>query len=512
MPSMQSKIFADWISAVDDSQGDYRSRIGCDFTPSRVNELKTTEQTESDTSCSTDSWRVPCNESIVIRQLVATYSNLSNEDILSRLLAVIKSVTKNPISVFWSSTAEAAIRAFDNPLVLAEKLDEELNSLKLPRKRLCMHRLFSKIFLIKQMIYRECISDQKLVSYLGGLSATDPMIVSLRDTYNKLSKLEFHSTGKSKTGDVMTFMLKELLPFAVRDIPFAILKKLTLLCFDIDLFEDDYSKFWNADINADYAHFRSDSSLHRWNDQYMMKSSAAQIFASGNHDPQDSPQDYGVITLAYEAPWIMPNLQNTQPGTRVNGQRKSGVTAHPTARMVKLEGRRQSYKPAASSTSATHAEDAAGAICIVQGTDDQDWPETTEFSIRRNSLDEIPGDWDFMVHRNDDKKHGISDVLEDLLGSPTRPSTQTTNSPENIKSRKRSLSMSPRKRLGADVSASSPQTVIKKPCKREEVNDENIAPNQKQNLRDLLWNDEPPISERTRKGGTPKDTRIKYNI
>ena len=511
MPSMQSKIFSEWDSAVNLSQNDYRSRIGCNFTPSRLSELHAARPVECNHSSSTESWRVPCSDSTEIRDLIASMKDLPQTELVSRCVSTISGSSKIPLLTFWSSTAEAAIRASQDPLVFAELLSAELDGIKLSRKRSLMHRLYGKIFHLKQIIYRDCDSDQKLGLFLSGLSATDPVIVSLRDTYSKLSRLEFHSTGKSKSGDFMSFMLKELLPFAIRDIPFAILKKIAMLCFDIDLFEDDYSRFWNAEMNSDYSHFRSDSSLHRWNDQSMMKSGAQIFSTSASDEPQDSPQDYGMITLAYEAPWILPNLQNPQSGTRAAPGRKTTVAAHPTARMVKLEGRRQSYKPEGAATNSDEAN--GGAICLVPATEDDGWPATTEFSIRRSSLGEIPGDWDLPGDcHNDDRKHGgISDVLEDLLGSPTRPSTQTKNSPENTKSRKRSLSRSPPRKFDVGVSETSPQTVIKKPCTRE-VNDENSAPSQRQNLRDLLWNDEPPISERTRKGGTPKDTRIKYNI
>ena len=486
----------------------FREKVGFDYTPSRVNEMNRNLQPQNDVSESVDSWKVPRNESTQVIQLVNALKTKTASELLQFCVDELGVATKEPPQRFWSVYFEAAIRVSQDPVGLARALDDELDKIKLPRKRLLKHKLFSKIFLLKLSIISECTSDKKLISYLNSLSGTDHILTGLQDIYNKLSKQEFHSTGKDQSGNLMSFMLQQFLPFAVRDIPFAILRKVAMLCFDIELFEDDYSKFWDADINGEYQNFRSESSLHKWNDQTMMKSSS-QVFGAVD-EPQDSPQEYGVITLAYEAPWIMPNLQ--QPGGSARGpSRKSSTVTHPTARMVKLEGRRQSYKPDLS-TSSTNLEDGNGAICLVASNDDDGWHSTAnDFSIRRNSLDEIPGDWDSVSGiGNEQKKHGLNDVLEDLLSSPTRPSTQTTNSPNNPRSRKRSLSQSPRKRLWDEDSSKSPQTVIKKPCKRES-NEENVQP-KSQNLREFLWNDEPPISERTRKGATPKETRNKYNI
>lgn len=514
MSHTQAGMFADWHRTVASSELLFREKCGVNFTPSRMKDFSPDSIDVCDASESTMSWCIPRFESNDLRELMNKLSSHDSRHILGWCMEEIRASGKKPLHLFWSLAVEAALQSSENPIFFAETLDGQLSTLKLPSRRLLRNQLFSKMLLLKLSIYDECTSDQKLAAFTSSLSSSDPILVSLRDVYSKLSKAEFHSTGKSKTGDLMTFMLSELFPFAIRDIPFAILKKLAMMCFDIDLFEDDYSRFWQTDINQDYHHFRTISSLHRWNDTCMMKNAATAVFDV----PEQSPPDCeGTITLAYEAPWILPNLQNVSVSgsNKAQTRRKSTVTAHPTARTVKMEGRRQSYKPTASSSNVATDEN-AGAICLVQTEESDPWAnEPGGFSIRRSSLSDLPGDWDFGgLHHADDKasKNGLNDVLEDLLGSPTRPSTQTFNSPDNQRSRKRSLSRSPIKLFGERQASSSPQTVVKKPCQREDFQDENLPPNNNQSIRDLLWNDEPPIAGRTRKGGTPKEFRDKYNI
>jgi len=521
MSSVGRSLQQEWNDAVKEINDGFRESVGCDFTPSRLNQFATESSPPDVSDDGISSWRLPrdnsCQEITKFESLFTGAS--SAPQLLTRLWSTFEEFKNRPIYEYWTIVMEGLRRCqtTDSVKTVLKSLVTRLVSV--PSSNLCLrHVLFAEFFLLKISVM-ECDSDHKLLSFAESVTPSKRM----RDTYTKLSKLELHATGRLtvSTSSVMAFIESELLPISLCDVPFLILKIIALSCFDIDLFDDDMNKMWRLDILAKFSHWRSISSIHRWNDM-MMKNSAimtrlgfggATASISGVVVPEVNTS---AVTVAYEAPWIMPTLLE-------NPKRKSAVattsssanvsTAYTTtARMVKMEGRRQSYKPEAAVVVDTSVS--TSALCLVPDH------EESGFRISRNSLDGLRDDWGFSSHvaqdtgviEKDPPKSGIYDVLDDLLQSPTRPSTHV-NSPasatrESSRIRKRLLE----KPLSSSPFLDSPATVSKRPRHEPAVE------NEKSSIKDFLLDRSPEFqvgksgNANRRERKVMRDLGVDFNI
>lgn len=162
------------------------------------------------------------------------------------------------------------------------------------------------------------------------------------------------------------------------------------------------------------------------------------------------------LVAVYEAPWVMPSVGKAEASTK----RRSSL-AVPTARMVRMEGRRQSYKP--SPTDRKIASESSN-----------DFREAEDgFAISRGVLDAMR-EWQI----DDDQQPmmmlanstgGIGDILDDLLHSPTQPGTRAQSPVKAMRE------LSPPRSARKRAAPNTPQT-MKKPSPRQQPNDENAKP------------------------------------
>jgi hypothetical protein len=300
----------------------------------------------------------------------------------------------------------------------------------------------------------------------------------------------------------MAFIEEELLPVSLRDIPFIILKKLAEICFDIDLFDDDMNKMWRCDLNASFSTWKAESSIHRWSDSVSKNSSLLSKLGLGSMAVSIGATTTDAVSVSYEAPWIMPTLlENPKKSTVASSAPNSSFA---TARMVRLEGRRQSYRPDPS----TNVEHAITALCIVED-------DPSGFKINRNSLDGLRDDWGFPSDENTVPSkacnNGIHDVLDDLLQSPTRPSTKI-NSPESMNTNragKRSLERTASPGGNPPFLHMTPGTVSKRP--KQSIEHETSS------IKEFLLNKSPDVKVRKAQLGRRerkvlRDVDVEFNI
>jgi hypothetical protein len=219
------------------------------------------------------------------------------------------------------------------------------------------------------------------------------------DIYDQLSRLELKSLGRSgKQHDTVTFIQKEILPLAIRDMPFSFIQRISEQAFDFELFPEDENILWEAEINASVpSEWRKISPAHRWNES---------VSRASNSEKQENSE---AVTAVYEAPWVLPSQNKTENNYGGNSRRSS--VAIP-ARGLKMEGRRQSYKPSSISS-------ATDAVCLIPEAPDDG------FIISRGLLDAMR-DWQHDEHQAPMMlpDQPLGDVLEDLMHSPSQPCTR----------------------------------------------------------------------------------------
>ena len=334
---------------------------------------------------------------------------------------------------FWSVDAEAVSRLGPaSKHIILDVLPGLLDSVRMPKIQRLKHLLFLEMFKLRMDVIEAGGEESELSNLRSNLNVS-----RFLDIYDQLSRLELKSLGRTKkVHDSVSFIQGEMLPFAIRDIPFSFIQRISEEAFDFELFPEDEGKLWEADINSAVPiEWRKIAPAHRWND------SLSRLSDSDKHESSDA------VAAVYEAPWVLP-AQNKTDNKHGGGTRRSSIAI--PARGLKMEGRRQSYKP----TATTSASDA---ICLIPDESDDG------FTISRGLLDAMR-DWQHDEHQAPMMipDQPLGDVLEDLLHSPSQPCTRVG---------------SPIKQVVADSVGEYGSPSPKRIRSRGLVNDENIAPN-----------------------------------
>ena len=312
---------------------------------------------------------------------------------------------------------------------LLGELCERIPQLKLSRTQRLSHLLFLEFFRLKCVIAKHAGSHSQMLKMYTDLDV-DPFT----SLYAQLSTMELKSHAKRKSANTMAFVQQELFPIAIREVPFVFIQKISQCSFDSDLFPEDAGKLWLHPLNQGLVDWRKLHPIHRWSDSIMKAQAVGRL--NSTHPALDTQAQSEAVTVAYEAPWVMPTIGKDG----VKNPRRS--VAAPTARMVKMEGRRQSYKPSPTDRLAANSD----AICLVNGS------EEDGFAISRGVLDAMR-DW-----THDDSQggalmvanhgaSGIGDVLEDLLHSPTQPGTRVQSPVKSAKKRPKAQTPQTAKRM-----------------------------------------------------------------
>lgn len=343
---------------------------------------------------------------------------------------------------FWGVEFEALYRCFHsdidwilNAAAFAIEVSKALKRLKLK------HLMFLEFFRLREMITQ----DKHDLSRVSALLSDVDEKCSFANRYGQLSKLELRSLGKKKkSNDVSSFLQNQLLPVAVRSIPGAFLSKISEMAFDFELFPNDIQKLQCCEVNEGIPkEWWQKNPLKAWSDS-VMKNRISQV--SDDICPKSNSE---AVSVVYEAPWVMPSIARND--TKKDSKRQSIPIP---ARTLKMEGRRQSYKP-----NENESLD-EGALCVI-GDQSEDG-----FTINRGILNTLrnwtqddSNDTPMMI--NDQP---IGDVLQDLLHSPPQPSTRVA-SPVKIA------------RTTSDYELSSPQAAKRMRMDANILdNNENIAP------------------------------------
>lgn len=329
-----------------------------------------------------------------------------------------------------------------------------LQTSRISKKQRLRHQLYFEIFKIKKRISSGANSRATLLAIYNSLDLS-----GFTDVYHQLSMMELKATARRKSVNTMSFIQQELFPLAIRDIPFVFIQRIASGAFDVELFAEDATKMWNSPLNQELGDgWKTSHPVHQWNAS-IIKSQSVKDNAIGGASSSSNSFPESLVAV-YEAPWVMPSVGKAEPSTK----RRSSV-ALPTARMGRMEGRRQSYKP--SPTDRQTASDPKSHI-----------PETQDgFAISRGVLDAMR-EWQI----DDDQQPmmmlanstgGIGDILEDLLHSPTQPGTRAQSPVKALRE------VSPLRSARKRTAPNTPQT-MKKLSPRQHPKDENARPS-KQN-------------------------------
>lgn len=312
------------------------------------------------------------------------------------------------ISEFWATYGEAVSRVRAGAfLEILEDVRSFIEVWKVTKKQRLKHLLFLEFFKLRAQLFG--VSPSSLVDILSLLDVS-----MFRSLYSQLSSLELRSLARSRTASsTAVFLLHEVLPLFIRDIPVSFLEKVSTCAFDLELTSDDISKLWNSDLNSEIPKkWRSRHPMHRWDDSF---SKSQKQFMTGQAEYRDESE---AVTIVYEAPWVAPSLAKVDQSSIAAPRRQSvGVPA----RALKMEGRRQSYKPSPNEPS--------DALCTVHDSADDG------FMLSRGVLDAMR-EW---THEDQQPSmlpdQPIGDVLMDLLHSPPQPSTRVATPVKETKKR-----------------------------------------------------------------------------
>jgi hypothetical protein len=405
--SMNKNIELDeWDLACERIVSSYRAKCGIDFSPSKLSLPNIL--TDSNVSVSTvkDAGGDRLNHRIWnderITDAIGALSALKEGQDLSSWF--VERLEHESLSQFWIISVEAAWRLYSfNMGYVSVHIQSALLEKKMTKKRRLQHNLYFEFFKLKAMI-AAASSKTYLASLLNSLDVSE-----FSNIYAQMGALELKSCAKMKSVDMMGFLQKELFPVVIRDIPFAFIRKISDEAFDFELFMEDACRFWSSPINNGWDDWRKQNPLHQWNESFHRQTRNLKQPIDVSSDMNES------LVTVYEAPWVMPSKGEQRSST---APRQSVVA--PTARMVRLEGRRQSYRPSPDANNAS-----SGAICaLIQDSDDG-------FAISRGVLDAMR-DWHgeesaegAVMLTNDG--NDLGDILDDLLHTPTQPATRASS-------------------------------------------------------------------------------------
>ncbi len=513
---VESKEFASWNAFLVSTAGEFNRSTGALFSPSRLESLELQKsRAKSHVSVESESfggWSVEEFEDAEISAIMESLPN-DAESISAFLRRELGNFGKNgkgkAVHKFWYILMEGVLRKLgiaDTARIVSEMYVDDCFSGWKYKRQMLKHLLFLHIFSLKLRL-REYCSEGMLNSLLEGIS-NDPCVGQLRQVYEEIAVLDLK---RPKERD---FMQEEVLPYALRDIPFVFLKKLTLLAFDIDLFPEDAAKLWHHPLNVHIPEsFRTRNPYHKWSD-IILKSSADANGQTGNvFSSNDNPSasSDAIAIPEYEAPWTMHTLNAA--GAR---NKKTANVALPrklptaTTRMVKMEGLKQPYKRKDVKDFASTDDGLSNSVlCIYSNQENSildfgNDPSTDEgFSIKRNSLDSMR-DWDYPTHGHQNGKPAASsnmlananDIFDDLFSPTPAPTSAPASNPTTAIKRK----LTPAPPLEhEDTENRCPPNRLNND--HRECNDNLSPPNRVNSIRELLLDS--PASEVKRRRATP---------
>ena len=305
---------------------------------------------------------------------------------------------------------------------------------KIAHKRRLNIELITEFVRLKLQVWETQGDTANLTHLLNSIDVS-----KMRSLYKAISLRELRSAAKVNSSDTMLVLQSKVFPTMVRDVPFVLLQKVAQLAFDIDLFPEDEDRFRASYVNSHIpAGWFSENPIHKWSENNPKShSSLSSLPSHVDHLPDHMHVSLSqAVAVSYEAPWVMPTASGKdhlrQSSSGSSSRRRPSLVV--PARALKMEGRRQSYKPSPSDEGMS--EKIKGALCVI--------PNETEdggFTISRGVLDAMR-DWQ---HEETQPKPviagGFNEVLEDLLHSPSQPCTRV---PTPVKSpRKRSARGTP---------------------------------------------------------------------
>ena len=407
--------------AVNQIRTRFYDAIGIQYSPSKVELVKNKAANENATESELSVDGIPLYPSAEVDEMVARIpGSWSQTQILDFLKTEFKKQTgSTTVGAFWFTCVEAVARVRpDDITTILDVFGKFLAVAKLDKKQRLYHSLFLELFKLRMELCRTASTG--LLEILSNLE-----ISKFRSVYTQLSSLELRAAAKTRVAtSTVSFVLQDVFPFFIRDIPVSFLEKISGAAFDLDITPDDVSKLWSSDLNAQLPKgWRTRHRLHRWDESFSKSQKRFVV---------DEPlvrNDSEAVAVVYEAPWIPPTLAKNDQSTAAQPRRQS-VTV--PARALKMEGRRQSYKPSPNDAPSSDA------LCVVHEAADDG------FMISRGVLDAMR-DWnhDEMQPTNcmlSDQP--IGDVLLDLLHSPPQPSTRVTTPVKE--SKKRSIDETPK--------------------------------------------------------------------
>lgn len=295
---------------------------------------------------------------------------------------------------------------------ILSELEERVRKLKLiPVKRRLYYALICEFCKLKLKVLEANGDCSTLSTLMREIDAS-----RIRDLYTSLSLRELKLAAKCNESDSMAMIQSELFPLLIRDVPFVMLQRIAQMAFDIDIFIEDKERYHLSEINSGVPPiWWRDHPAHRWSDSWAKShtSNNSSSYRSSNAGEDDEDQLHQSLSqsvaVSYEAPWVMPSLGKEQPRQSVASSRRQSLIV--PARAIKMEGRRQSYRP-------SPVDASEEALCVVPSE-----PAEDGFMISRGVLDAMR-DWQHEESQAKPQLGGIHDVLEDLLHSPSQPCTR----------------------------------------------------------------------------------------
>ena len=475
----EAHVSREWVDVIERTNKEFNEVLGVPFTPSKLDALRrASHSTEDEDTPQADPvlfFPTPGLESItkVVRSFITREEILGfladrfeNEPDEYALILFSFFITR----LGWFRSVEGVFCV--DPVSVREVLQDFVKN-RVPnlavrsKKKSLSRQLILEFFMLKIQVVETGGDASSLTALLNAVDVS-----KMSTIYNSLSLRELKSSAKSVSpSDTMSFLEEKLFPLMIPYIPFALLQRVAQKAFDIDLFSEDKEKFWASTINSHVPlDWKRVHPIHKWSDNYIKSRSTLPQSFEASDDPYS-------IAVSYEAPWVMPSVNTRENPTQSTGSRRQSLVV--PARALKMEGRRQSYKPSPSDSS----EDT---LCVV--------PAEDGFTISRGVLDAMR-DWQHEELFPKPQLGGIGDVLEDLLHSPSQPSTrvQTPARP------KRQTSETPKscKR----VKNTSPQ-----------VHDENIRPDSNGSLIGSLLLESKPVGGVTERDQTLSDRAARKKL
>lgn len=319
---------------------------------------------------------------------------------------------------------------------ILSKMEDRISSMgkKLTNKRRLNIQLLTEFVRFKLQVWETQGDSANLTHLLNSIDVS-----RMRSVYKAIALREFRSAAKVNLSDTMSVLHCKVFPLMVRDVPFVLLQKVAQQAFDIDLFPEDEDRFRASELNSHIPpSWFTENPIHKWGENHL-KSHSSSLPSQVDHLPDYMHVSFSQsLAVSYEAPWVMPAIagkEHLRQSSSGSCRRRPSLVV--PARALKMEGRRQSYKPSPSDGEVfTEIDDGAGTLCVI--------PNQTEdgFTISRGVLDAMR---DWQHEETQPTKPGIrggfNDVLEDLFHSPSQPCTRV---PTPVKSpRKRSARGTP---------------------------------------------------------------------